>query len=244
MRAFFFALSFLGLSVLPRPLYAMEDPAPRTITVSAEAEIKAVPDEVVLTVGVETRHKNLAEVRRLNDARMKELMTAALGIGIVNKDIQTDYLNLQPEYDNTPRVFVGYLQRTTVVITLRNVSKFESLVTALLSSGVEYIHGIDFRTTELRKHRDEARSLAMKAAKEKAVDLAAVLGQKVGKPRSIQEGQGGWWSGYGGWWGGRYQSMSQNVSQFAGGSSSSQEGPLAPGTLSIRANVTITFDLE
>lgn len=246
MNRFLATVFLLGFIATSAPLRSHEDPAPRTITVSGDAELKVGPDEVVLTLGVETRHKSLAEVRRLNDLRMKEVLAAVLAAGTANKDIRTDYLNLAPEYDyqNHQRTFIEYIQRTTIVITLRDVSKFETLLTAVLQAGVEYIHGIDFRTSELRKYRDEARAMAMKAAKEKAIALAGALGQKVGKPRSIQEGSGGWWSSYGGWWGRGYQNMSQNVSQFAGGSHSSQEGPLAPGTLSVRGNVTITFELE
>lgn len=246
MKRFLATTSLLGFLFAWVPLMALEDPAPRTITVSGDAEMKVAPDEVILTLGMETRHKELAEVKRLNDQRMKEVLASALASGVASKDIRTDYLNLAPEYDYTGhrRTFVEYIQRTTIVITLRDVSKFEALLTSLLQAGVEYIHGIDFRTSELRKYRDEARSLAMKAAKEKAIALAGVLGQKVGKPRSIQEGQGGWWSSYGGSWDRGYQNMSQNVSQSAGGPSSSQDGPLAPGTLSVRGNVSITFDLE
>jgi hypothetical protein len=246
MNRFLASAFLLGSLAASPPLLALEDPIPRTITVSGDAEMKVAPDEVVLTLGVETRHKELGEVKRQNDARMKEVLAAALAAGIAGKDIRTDYLNLAPEYDyqNHRRIFVEYIQRTTIVVTLRDVSKFETLLTAVLQVGVEYIHGIDFRTSELRKYRDEARALAMKAAKEKAIALAGVLGQKVGKPRSIQEGSGGWWSSYGGWWGRGYQNMSQNVSQSAGNSSSSQDGPLAPGTLSVRGNVTITFELE
>ncbi len=246
MNRFLISAFLLGSMSASAPMMALEDPAPRTITVSGDAEMKVAPDEVVLTLGVETRHKELPEVKRLNDLRMKEVLAAALASGIASKDIRTDYLNLAPDYEFTGhrRTFVEYIQRTTIVVTLRDVAKFETLLTAMLQAGVEYIHGIDFRTSELRKYRDEARALAMKAAKEKAIALAGALGQKVGKPRSIQEGSGGWWSSYGGWWGRGYQNMSQNVSQFSGNSNSSQEGPLAPGTLSVRGNVTITFDLE
>lgn len=226
------------------PLWAHESAAPRTITVSGEAEVKVPPDEVVLTLGVESRHKDLREVKRLNDARMKDILAAVQAAGVASKDIRTDYLNLQPNYDHPAGrpAFIDYTQRTTVVVTLRDVAKFDTLVTAVLQAGVEYIHGIDFRTSELRKYRDEARVLAMKAAREKAVALADVLGQKVGKPRSIQEGQGGWFSSYGGWWGRGYQGMAQNVVQSAPGGG--QEGPVAPGTVSVRANVSITFEIE
>ena len=246
MRRILATVSLLGLMLVHTPLRAVEGPAQRGITVSGEAEVKVPPDEVILTLGVESRHKELREVKHLNDLRMKEVLAAVLATGVAAKDIRTDYLNLQPnyEYPSSRRTFVDYVQRTTIVVTLRDVAKFDALLTAVLQAGVEYIHGVDFRTSELRKYRDEARVLAMKAAKEKAVALANVLGQKVGQPRTIQEGGGGWSSSYGGWWGRGYQGMSQNVSQSAPSANSGQDGPLAPGTLSVRANVTITFDLE
>jgi uncharacterized protein YggE len=246
MRKILAALSLCGLMLAQGPALAHEGAPQRGITVSGEAEVKVAPDEVVLTLGVETRHKLLAEVRRMNEQRMKAVLAAIGAAGVAGKDIRTDYLNLQPEYENSGsrRTFVEYIQRTTVVVTLRDVSKFETLLTSVLQAGVEYIHGVDFRTSELRKYRDEARVLAMKAAKEKAVALADVLGQKVGKPRTIQEGQGGWFSSYGGWWGRGYQGMAQNVVQSASGGGAGQEGPLAPGSLSVRASVSITFDLE
>ena len=43
---------------------------------------------------------------------------------------------------------------------------------AELDAGANYIHNIDFRTSELRKHADQARALALEAAFEKAKDLA------------------------------------------------------------------------
>ena len=75
--------------------------------------------------------------------------------------------------------------------------------------------------------------------------LAGSLGQKVGRPVTIQEGYSGWWSSYRGWWGSGYgQSMSQNVSQVAGDGGSPSESPLAPGTIRVSASVSVTFELR
>jgi uncharacterized protein YggE len=198
---------------------------------------------------VETFDKDLRQVRRLNDQRIKDVLAAVTAAGVANKDVRTDYLNLQPEYEdrdaNHRRVLRGYVQRTTMVITLRDVSKFETLLTGTLRAGVEYIHGIDFRTSEMRKYRDEARVLAIKAAREKAIALAAVLDQQIGRPTSITEGGGGWLSNYGGGWGRGSQGMSQNVMQSSvGGQESGQDRTLAPGNVSVRANVTVVFELK
>ncbi|CAN5360387.1 hypothetical protein BH11PSE11_BH11PSE11_20350 [soil metagenome] len=232
------------------PAFAHEEKTLRSITVSGQADVQATPDEVVLTLGIESRNKDLSEVRRINDQRMNAVLAALIASGVASKDIRTDYLNLQPDYEFTTsgsaskgkKNFVGYVQKTTVEVTLKDVTKFEILVASVLKAGVEYIHGIEFKTSELRKYQDQSRSLAMQAARQKAIALAAELNQKVGKPRSITEGLGGTSSSYGRWGSGQWEA--NVVHQYNRAMDSSHESVLAPGVLNVRATVTLTFDLE
>ena len=241
-------LEILGIvTVLFSSPAVATDVAPRTISTSGEADVNVVPDEVTLTLGVETSDKDLETAKSQNDARVKKIMAVAKDAGIDPHLLKTDYLSLEPRYEsrNNERLFLGYWVRKSLTITLRDVSKFEDVLGRSLAAGANYVHGVDFRTTELRRHRDRARSMAIQAARQKAIALAAELGQKVGKPRSIQEGGSGWYSGYGSWWGSRWGNYaSQNVVQNAGGSSSSAEGPLALGQIAVRASVSVTFELE
>jgi uncharacterized protein YggE len=132
--------------------------------------------------------------------------------------------------------------RKTIVITLKDVSKFEDVFTGALGAGATHVQGVQFRTTELRKYRDQARALAIQAAREKASALAGELGRKIGEPQSIEENSSGWSSSYSARWGG---AMTQNVVQNVGGGGSfSEDGTFAPGQISISARVTVTFDLE
>lgn len=219
----------------------------RLITVTGEAEVNVVPDEVILTLGVETSNRQLRLAKNANDEIVKKVFAAAQGRGVAAKDIQTDYISIEPRYRDSyeQRDFVGFFVRKTVVITLRDVAKFEDLLSDVLDAGVNYVHGIQFRTTELRKHRDQARSLALQAAREKAVAMAKELGQTVGQPAAITEEQNNWWSGYGAWWGGSYAgAMTQNVIQNAGNAPVFAEGALAPGQIRVTARVTVSFELE
>jgi uncharacterized protein YggE len=217
----------------------------RTVTVNGDAEIRVVPDEVVLTVGVETFNLDLATAKSENDARVTGVIDATEKHGVPRERVRTEYLSIEPRYDEQweRRKFLGYLVRKTVVIRLRRIEEFEPLLSSILIAGANYVHGIDFRTTELRKHRDRARALAVDAAREKAEALAKQLGESIGRVRSIQEGHSGWWSWYGSWWGSRWGGMSQNVIQNAPPAGRGAEGPTSPGQIAVNARVTVTFEL-
>jgi len=219
---------------------------PGVISVSGEAEVRIMPDEVILRLGIETSDKNLAKAKQQNDQIVAKVLNVAKQYGITPAHIQTDYLNIEPRYNSsyTQRDFVGYFVRQTVVITLRDLTKFEGLLSALLGSGVSHVHSIDFRTTELRTYRDEARELALQAAREKATAMAAALDQKIGEPRSIHEEANSWWSGYGSGWWGRWGGMTQNVIQEVGGDYASFDSSLAPGQISVTARVAVSFAMR
>ncbi len=220
----------------------------RIITVTGEAEVRVVPDEVILTLGVETWDKNLDLARRQNDQIVAEVLALANEFGVAPEHVQTDYVGIEPRYRNgyyEERDFIGYFVHKTVVITLRDLAKFEGLLAQSLDAGVNYVHGIQFRTTELRKHRDEARALAVRAAREKAEALAGELGQAIGEPQLIEEVQSGWGSGYNAWWGTRWGAgMSQNVIQEIGAGDLFAEGSLSPGQISVNAKVSASFELK
>jgi uncharacterized protein YggE len=219
----------------------------RTITVIGEAEVRLVPDEVLLSLGVETWNKDLGLAKSQNDEIVGSVLDLAAEYGISPQHVQTDYVSIEPRYRNgyyEESDFIGYFVHKTIVITLRDLTKFEDLLADSLEAGVNYVHGIEFRTTELRQYRDEARAQAIQAAREKAVALAGELNQKVGDPLDIQEVQNTWWSGYNAWWGSRWSSgMNQNVIQEMGGADYLADNSIAPGQISVRGRVSVTFEL-
>jgi uncharacterized protein YggE len=220
---------------------------PRQITVSGDAEVRVVPDEVILTLGVETDDMDLLVAKAENDQRVARILALAEEHGIETKHVQTEYIHIEPRYESSyqKREFIGYFVQKTVALTLRKIDDFESLLTDVLTGGATHVQGIQFRTTALREHKDRARALALEAAGEKAAAMAGALGQQIGEPVSIQENQTGWWSPYGGWWGSSWGgSIAQNVIQNAASDSPIVDGTLAPGQISVYARVTVTFALQ
>ena len=224
---------------------SLNDKSVPNISVSGSAEIKVAPDEVHLSLGVESRDPNMEAAKKQNDTKIAAIVTFLKGLKIEAKDIQTDFIRIQPHYSDSEDVIPSrYDVQQGIDVKLRRVSDYDAALTGVLKHGATHVHGIEFRTTELRKHRDAARKLAIKAAKEKATALAADLDVKVGRVMSISENSwGGTFSGsyYGGSSGGY---GGQNVSQSAGNGNPDESGTLSVGLISIGADVTLTFVLE
>jgi uncharacterized protein YggE len=75
----------------------------------------------------------------------------------------------------------------TLTVTVRDLTRLDTLLESLIHAGGNQIDSIRYETSDLRKYRDQARDLAVKAAREKAQALAAALGQEIGKAQSIEE---------------------------------------------------------
>jgi uncharacterized protein YggE len=218
------------------------------ITVTGAAEVLVAPDEVILTVGVETFHPDLKRAKEDNDGRTRRVLAKAQEFKIEPRHIQTSHLDMSPQYEHGDRRrrFEGYLLRKTIQIVLRDVPKFEGLVSGLLEAGITHIHRVQFRSTQDRKHRDEARLLAIKAAREKAVDMAGALGQKVGKPLTIREESSisFYWGSNWNWWGHGGWGSALNVAvERGGGAPIGDAATIALGQVQIAARVTVTFKL-
>jgi len=206
----------------------------RLITVSGEGEVKVVPDEVVLTLGVETWNQRLDTATNQNDRRVQAVIGVAEDHGIEEKNIQTSKLSIEPRYQNQwdRQELVGYFVRKTIVITLTDTSKFEALLADVLEAGANYVYGIQFRTSELQKYKDQARVAAIQDARDKASLLAGELNQGIGRPHDIREGSSGSWYWY-------------NESSMALGAARSSESgsAIALGEISVTATVTVSFEL-
>ncbi len=226
---------------------------PRLINVSGDAEVKVVPDEVVIILSVETSNVILKEAKKKNDDAVRGIIAVTKKYGVDQKNVQTDYFNIEPRYEYREesgsyqkQVFTGYFVTKNIVITMKDLGKYEDVLSGVLEAGANYVRGIQFNTTELRKYRDQARVMAAQAAKEKAELIAGHLGMKAGKVYSISEDYGGWYSWNNNYWGRQTGQMQmQNASVNAGNYSGPPEGStISPGQISVTARVTVSFEME
>ena len=86
---------------------------------------------------------------------------------------------------------------------------------------------------EPRKFRDEARSKAIRAAKEKAAAMASELGQTIGKPWEISEQDDV----------GTLFTRANSYGMVAG-VPESESSTVAPGQVTFKVSVRVSFQLE
>ncbi len=224
----------------------------RTITVSGEAQINVPPDRAILTLGIATHANNFDAAKQENDNRLLDIMNTLKSLGVPADQIHTEYISIFPNYYYSG-TYYQYQVVKTLQVTIKDISKFDDILSSTIHSGATDVRKVEFLTTDLRKYKDQARSEAIRAAKEKATALTGELDQKIGNPITITEDQTNAYSYYSlwNWWGG-YQSSSmganvvQNVSQAPGTDASgagNTDTSAAPGEVAVTARVMVVFEV-
>ena len=248
----FLAALIIALILFPVAFAQNNDiPKPHLITVNGDAEVKVTPDKAIITAGIETVDKDIIAAKKQNDDIVKRLVENCVKLGIPEGNISTDFINVDNKYErvNDQQKFVGYYMRRRVAITLTDITKFDILVTELLSSGIYQIKDVKFETTELRKYKDQARADAIRAAREKAQAMTNELGQTIGKAYSIDEKSSfsrSWYGGWNNWYGGANYPNPFNASSNAPSPTDNinPDMPLALGKISVTASVSVSFELQ
>ncbi len=227
-----FAVLLSGISV------GQDKFPPKVVRVTGTAEVKVVPDRVVLEIGVEKQSPSATTAKQAVDAVSRKVLAALRANGIEEKDIKTTYLSLQPQFDYRSGMKISYFYaEQTISVTERDISKLDTLLDAVIRAGGNRIDSIEYQSSDLRKYRDQAREMAVKAAREKAEALAHALGQEIGKPYSIEELAQPNYQYFGG--------LMANVSLETADKARAPSGPsAATGERTITASVNVAFDLQ
>jgi uncharacterized protein YggE len=225
------------------------------ITVTGTAEVQVAPDEVVFTLDVAKTDKDLQIAKRLNDESVSKILELARRFSVLPQNIQTDSISVEMKYqivrdpkvrvfdedgDETgKRIFLGYEVSKAITVKLTDLSRFEDFFSEVLKTGITEVRNVSFETSKYRENRVQAREMAMRVAREKAVSMAAAINQTIGKAILIQEGIP---TGTGGF----ASANRARSNNFSAGSESLQSisTTFAPGAIKVEASVTVSFLLN
>ena len=190
------------------------------ISVAGSGKVSAVPDIATLNFGVQTgRQKTAAEAMKMLTEKMTAILDALEETGVEEKDIRTQYLNLNPAYDwrDGKRVDKGFEATQSLIVQVRDLDKISDVLDAAVRAGANQAGSVGFTIDDPDVLREQARAEAIVDAKMKAMKLAKDLGVSLG---SMQ----GFWENQGGYGGGPIMMRAEAMDTKAGGFG----GPMAP----------------
>jgi uncharacterized protein len=229
------ATSLFAFLVIPA-MAAENTPPPRTMAVSGQAEIKAVPDEAILSAGVVTQARDAAAALAANSRAMNGVFDSLKRIGIPDKSIQTSEFSITAQYQtdqhgNTTQKITGYQVSNNVTVVVDDLGKLGSAIDALVTSGANSMGGISFTIRDPKPLLTEARAEAVKDALQRADTYAKAAGVTLGPIMSIGEN-------------GEEAPRPMRRMAAMAGMAMNDITPIAAGEDSITARVSITFDIR
>jgi uncharacterized protein YggE len=162
------------------------------IFVSGTGKVRITPNIATANVGVEITTGTLAEATSQANSKMNAIITRLKGLGIAEKDIQTTSYNItpltqQPRPGVTPAI-TGYRVHNQLSITIRKIEDVGKVLDAVVAAGANNVYGISFGVDDPAPYQQQARAAAIKAAQDKARQLAQAANVTLGKVISISEG--------------------------------------------------------
>lgn len=202
------------------------------IHVTGEGKVNVTPDKVTIKSQIEHEGNSAASVKQQNDEVVNKVIKFLKAEGIAEKNINTDYINLNKRYNYKDKTYT-YVASQAISITLKDIAKYETIMKGLLENGLNGINGVTFESSEIEKHKAEARRKAVLNAKSRAEALAAPLNQKVGKAYMISE------------MGNNHHQPVYRMMEMKASSDSSgqQQETIAPGEMEVSVKVNIAFQL-
>lgn len=222
-------LLLLFLLMIPLSLPARD----RFVRVTAEAEVMAEPDRVIITAANRYKTANLQEGSQTLQKNISQALDFCRSQNINDSDIQIQHISITPSFytDNGRQTDKpSYTLTQSFSITLKDLSRYEALLYGLLNNGINQIQDVRFYSSKLKEYRNEARTLAMQAAQEKAHLLAGQAQAQLGKVISITENTPA------------ISYSAANISQNA--YLNTEMGGAGAGVIPVRAEVVVQYELK
>lgn len=251
-RGILFSLALLSSFSLPMQAFdanPLISPGTRYVEVTGTGTVYALPDEAVIALGVRSWNKDIRASYAENERVLKQILGVIAKHKIPAKNIQTSEISVEPtfapgKYDSGTKP-EGYKVSKRITVVVKDFPSVPALLADAIESGANRMDSLDFRITNPRKWKDEARVLAINAAKEKAQAMATQLSSQLGKILVIRE-VGSTIAGLQDRYS-YFQSSNNNISRatpmMVEGADESATGDFATGQKRVTSVVSATFEI-
>ncbi len=213
----------------------------RVVTVSGVGARHVTPDQACITFTCKNFNEKPQVAYDQNEAACKKLSEVLSELHVQPHDIQTSEVTVDAVYSREPTAAIkplGYRVERTFSILIGDLSLIPKLVSRAVGAGVTEVGTLRYDTSKMRATKDEARLMAVRAAKEKAEAIASELKYKLGKALAITD------------LGSEVKDLSNNQSSigqyndtYAGKLTDETHEGFEPGQLVVSSSISVTFEI-
>ncbi len=199
------------------------------ITVTGTGTGSGTPDQLTLSMGVQTSGGSVAAALQQANRAVRAVTAALARRGVRASDVQTSGLSIQPQYGGNSPVPDGYGVSESIQVTLRDLSVAGAQISAAARAGgnATVVDGVSLSMNDTGTLLSTARIRAVQNARAKASQEARALGRALGPVISVSEA-----------------APAQPLPEYPMAASGSRSSvPVSPGTQQLSVTVTAVFSL-
>ena len=187
----------------------------RSFSVTGQGKAIAIPDVAEFTFTVVTQGgKDVASLQSQNTTAANKVIVFVKSEGVADKDIQTQYYNVSPDYQTyncniVPQVYsgtsgsaigvpsvqpcppasiVGYTITQSVDVKIRDFTKIGDIMGGVVTNGANQVGQLSFTLDDPSTVQNQAEADAITKAKAEAKIVAQTGGFNIGRLLNIQTG--------------------------------------------------------
>ena len=157
--------------------YFQQQPVPREMTVTGNAEVDAQPDYVQIQIEVRTEGEDVSRAQEQNAIIMNRVISALLALNIPRENIQTTAYTISPNYDYIEgrQVFRGYEVQNAITVKIMDISQAGIVIDTAIQNGANHVSSIQFKVDGTDAYYERALNLALINAIAKAESMAETM---------------------------------------------------------------------
>lgn len=203
----------------------------RTVSVTGEGRVQAVPDLAALVFAVQTTGETADGAVRRNAQRAADVVAALKQRIGPSDEIQTTAIEVEPRFERrkagSPEI-AGYVARNEVQVRTGRLDRLGEMIDAAIAAGANEIRQLRFDLADPEPTHLEALRRASRHAENRARAVAEALGLKLGPVQRVVIG-----------------GAPAPVPRFVAHVRTAEAAtPVEPGTLEVRASVQVEYRIE
>lgn len=170
-----------------------------TISVAGIGTVYTVPELALVTFSAITEQSTINYALTKNDEKVNRVYDFLKRMNVSEEDIRTIDFNVYPKYEWQTkgidltlyplgkRVIVGYEAVESIEVVMRDNDTIGKIIQGSIDAGASQVSDLRFVIKNEDELRKQALTLAIEEAEDKAKEIAASLGVKMGKAVGLSE---------------------------------------------------------